>query len=394
MSKSNIDLSMLSSIKDDRYISLKDCLKDIDLDKYEIPICLGRDSNKNIVFKDLVDIKSILMSGMTHSGKSVFINSFINTILLSKTAEEVKFIMIDLKQVELCPYDGIGHLQFPVVTDIDETLKVLTWCVEEMERRKKEFKKKPYIVIVVDEFSDLIHIIDGSYSIIEKIARSGSEVGMYMLLSSSSRTKEVFTNTAREVLPVRIAGCVPTEEDSKNVIGELGAEELLGNGDMIFKDLKSGEKIRVQTPFISTADTEAIVKKLTTRECLCTNPECMECLLVNCTDDNCKIHTKENKRKARKRVYYPIIKNLIESGVRITPELMKEKFNMGYMESDNFLNEFWDDELENFPYVYKRIEEEIEKNGNVDTAFLQKEFTMSALHAMRLKEIMDKKGCI
>jgi len=394
MSKSNIDLSMLSSIKDDRYISLKDCLKDIDLDKYEIPICLGRDSNKDIVFKDLVDIKNILMSGMTHSGKSVFINSFINTILLTKEAEEVKFIMIDLKQVELCPYDGIGHLQFLVVTDIDETLKVLTWCVEEIGRRKKEFKKKPYIVIVVDEFSDLVHIIDGSYSIIEEIAKSGSEVGMYMLLSSSSRTGEVFTNTAREVLPVRIVGCVPTEEDSRNVIGELGAEELLGNGDMIFKDLKSGEKIRVQAPFISTKDTEAIVKKLTTRECLCTNPKCMECLLVNCTDDNCKIHTKENKRKARKRVYYQIIKNLIESGVRITPELMKKKFNMGYMESDNFLNEFWDDELENFPYVYKRIEEERKKNGNVDTAFLQKEFTMSALHAMRLKEIMDKKGCI
>ena len=162
MSKSNIDLSMLSSIKDDRYISLKDCLKDIDLDKYEIPICLGRDSNKNIVFKDLVDIKSILMSGMTHSGKSVFINSFINTILLSKTAEEVKFIMIDPTITEFSAYNGIRHLQFPVVTDIDETLKVLTWCVEEIGRRKKEFKKKPYIVIVVDEFSDLVHIIDGS----------------------------------------------------------------------------------------------------------------------------------------------------------------------------------------------------------------------------------------
>jgi len=391
MSKSNVDLSMLSSIKDDRYISLKDCLKDIDLSKYEIPICLGRDSNKDIVFKDLVDIKSILMSGMTHSGKSVFINSFISTILLTKEAEEVKFIMIDPTITELSAYNGIRHLQFPVVTDIDETLKVLTWCVEEIGRRKKEFKKKPYIVIVVDEFSDLVHIIDGSYSIIEKIARSGSEVGMYMLLSSSSRTKEVFTNTAREVLPVRIVGCVPTEEDSKNVIGELGAEELLGNGDMIFKDLKSGEKIRAQTPFISTEDTESIVKKLTTRECLCTNPECMKCLLVNCTDDNCKIHTKENKRKARKRVYYPIIKKLIESGVRITPEVMEKEFHMGYMESGNFFNEFWDDELENFPYVYKRIEEERKKKGNVDTAFLQKEFTMSALHAMRLKKIIDEK---
>jgi S-DNA-T family DNA segregation ATPase FtsK/SpoIIIE len=391
MSKSNIDLSMLSSIKDDRYISLKDCLKDIDLDKYEIPICLGRDSNKNIVFKDLVDIKSILMSGMTHSGKSVFINSFISTILLTKEAEEVKFIMIDPTITELSAYNGIRHLLYPVCVDMQKCLQLIEWCVEEMERRKKESKKKPYIVIVVDEFSDLVHIIDGSYSKIEEIAKSGSEVGMYMLLSSSSRTKEVFTNTAREVLPVRIVGCVPTEEDSKNVIGELGAEELLGNGDMIFKDLKSGEKIRVQTPFISTKDTESIVKKLTTRECLCTNPKCMECLLVNCTDDNCKIHTKENKRKARKRVYYPIIKKLIESGVRITPEVMEKEFHMGYMESGNFFNEFWDDELENFPYVYKRIEEEIEKNGSVDTLFLQKEFTMSALHAMRLKKIIDKK---
>ena len=117
MSKSNIDLAMLSSIKDDRYISLKDCLKDIDLDKYEIPVCLGRDSNKDIVFKDLVDIKNILMSGMTHSGKSVFINSFINTILLSKTAEEVKFIMIDLKQVELCPV-SYTHLTLPTIYSV------------------------------------------------------------------------------------------------------------------------------------------------------------------------------------------------------------------------------------------------------------------------------------
>lgn len=107
-----------------------------------------------------------------------------------------------------------------------------------------------------------------------------------------------------------------SEGDSKRVIEEVGAEELLGSGDVIFKDLKRRQKIRIQTPFISTEDTEAIVKKLTTRECLCTNPKCMKCLLANCTDDDCKIHTKDNKRKTRQRVYYPRIKRILESRIR------------------------------------------------------------------------------
>ena len=262
MTKSNVDLSMLSSIEDERYISLKDCLKDIDLDKYEIPICLGRDSDKNIVFKDFVDIKNILMSGMTHSGKSVFINSFINTILLSKSAEDIRFIMIDPKGVELSPYNGIKHLLYPVCEDMQKGLQLIEWCIEEIERRTKESKKKPYIVLVIDEFADLMLGDESTNSKLEKIAKDGSDVGIHMLLSSSKPTLTVFTPELKNAIHSRLVGAMASGSDSKELIEEESGIDLLGNGDMIFKDIKSGERLRVQTPFISTEDQEIILKSM------------------------------------------------------------------------------------------------------------------------------------
>lgn len=128
-------LSKLTSIKDGRYISLKDCLENRDLNKYEIPICLGKNINGEIHIKDFVDIGNLLVSGMTSSGKSVFINSFINTVLLTKDPEEVKFILIDPKQVELSPYNGISHLISPVCEDMQKAIQLLDWCIEEIDRR-------------------------------------------------------------------------------------------------------------------------------------------------------------------------------------------------------------------------------------------------------------------
>jgi DNA segregation ATPase FtsK/SpoIIIE, S-DNA-T family len=262
MSKSNIDLSMLSSIEDDRYISLKDCLKGIDLDKYEIPICLGRDSDKNIVFRDFVDIKNILMSGMTHSGKSVFINSFINTILLSKTPENVRFIMIDGKMVGLFAYNGISHLLYPVCEDFEKGLQLIEWCIEDIGRRKKESKKKPYIVLVIDEFADLMLGDASTNSKLEKIAKEGSDVGIHMILSSSKPTLTVFTPQLKNAIHSRLVGAMASGSDSKELIGEESGIDLLGNGDMIFKDVKSGEKIRVQAPWISTEEQELVITKV------------------------------------------------------------------------------------------------------------------------------------
>ena len=137
-------LSKLTSIKDERYISLKDCLQNRDLNKYEIPICLGKDTNGEIYIKDFVDIGNLLIAGMTSSGKSMLINSFINTILLTKDIEEVKFILIDPKQVELAPYNGISHLLYPVCQDLSVAIQLLDWCIEEIKKRKTDRKKKPF----------------------------------------------------------------------------------------------------------------------------------------------------------------------------------------------------------------------------------------------------------
>lgn len=256
----NSVLSKLTSIEDDRYISLKDCLVNKDLEKYQIPVCFGRDNNGEIVFKDFIDIGNLLLSGMTSSGKSVFINSFINTILLTKEPEEVKFIMIDPKRVELSPYNGIAHLLSPVCTDMQEANQLLDWCIEEIERRKIEKKKRPYFVVVIDEFSDLMLCDDRTNSKLEKIAKGGNQVGMFMLLSASVPRLEVFTPELKDAIPMRLVGALATNSDSKEILDEGSAIDLLGHGDMIYKNVKSGERIRVQTPFISTDDQMLIIK--------------------------------------------------------------------------------------------------------------------------------------
>ncbi len=255
-------LPTLTSINDERYISLKECLENRDLSKYEIPICLGKNINRGIHIKDFVNIGNILLSGMTSSGKSMFINSFVCTILLTKEPEELKFIMIDLKQVELHPYNGIAHLLHPVCEDGVKAIQLIEWCMKEIERRKTEKKKKPYIVIVIDEFSDLMLCDNRTNSKLEKIARDGNEVGMFMLLSASVPRSEVFTPDIKNAIPKRLVGALATNSDSKEILDEGSAIDLLGHGDMIYKNVQSGERIRVQTPYISTEDQMLIISNI------------------------------------------------------------------------------------------------------------------------------------
>lgn len=237
---------------------LKECKEE--LVKLSIPLILGRDLEDNLVIKDITETGSFLMSGSTGTGKSVFINSLINTVLVLKESEEVKFVMIDPKVVELPFYNGIANLLFPVVTDMDKALKVLTWCVDEIERRKNEYRKKPYIVILVDEFADLILCGNGLDSVIEKIAKNGKEVGVDMLLSTSKPSDTVFTEKLTKCIPNRIAFALATKEESTKVIGEEGGETLIGNGDMIYRNVDTKEEIRIQAPYVPYDEAETMVK--------------------------------------------------------------------------------------------------------------------------------------
>jgi S-DNA-T family DNA segregation ATPase FtsK/SpoIIIE len=257
----------------DNTVYLKDCLKETDTSEYSVPIVLGRDSEEDIIVKDLVDIPNILMAGATGTGKSVFLTSVIFALLKNKTPEELKFVMIDPKQVELPFWNGIPHLLHEPITDMKEASAMLDRCIKEMEYRDKKIMENkrtlvdlPFIVILVDEFADLMLYDESISKKLCKLAKRGYLVNIDMILSSSAAWEKVFTKELKELIPGRLAGALPTEKESRNVLDSSGAEELLGNGDMIYVNTNINERIRVQTPFVKYEECKLLKKELGVKE--------------------------------------------------------------------------------------------------------------------------------
>ncbi|KKP43762.1 MAG: primosome, DnaD subunit, DNA segregation ATPase FtsK/SpoIIIE, S-DNA-T family [candidate division WS6 bacterium GW2011_GWC1_33_20] len=239
------------------YIYLKDLIKERLREDYPLFMILGKDSKGEIVTKNL---DSLLISGHTGSGKSVFLNSVIYTLFNTSSSEELELVLIDTKLVDFYIYEGIKYLKGKVNHTVDESVVALEECLSEIERRKKEKVRGPFIVVLIDEFADLVIQNPKSEELICKIAKEGKEVGIYIILSSSMASERVFTEKIKESIPKRLIGSVVSKENSLWLLDEEGAEELLGRGDMIFKDLETGEQIRVQTPFVSTEESEQIVQ--------------------------------------------------------------------------------------------------------------------------------------
>jgi len=267
-------------MENNKALTLSECMKNFNKDGYEIPIVLGKDKLGEIIIKDLVDIPNILMAGATSTGKSVFINSVILTLLTTKISEEVKLMLIDPKMgVEITQYNGMPHLLSPIITDSKVANKSLAWCLDETTRRYRQLRQAhvkkiteynkvlghtpmPYIVIIVDEFADLVLSGDDSEHKFQQLAQMGKIVGIHMILSTSCPKKSVFTDKLIKLIPGRIAGALATKEDSERVLDQVGAENLLGNGDMIYRNLESGELVRVQTPYSSYEDTVSVTTPL------------------------------------------------------------------------------------------------------------------------------------
>ena len=244
----------------------------------KLPIALGKSISGSPIIADLTAMPHLLIAGTTGSGKSVCINTIISSLLFKHNPDICKFILIDPKMLELSSYEGIPHLLTPVITDSKKATAALGWTVREMENRYKLMSsvgvrnidgynqkhkiKMPYIVVVVDEMSDLM-LISGKEieNYVQKLSAMARAAGIHIIMATQRPSVDVITGTIKANFPTRISFQVSSKIDSKTILGEQGAEQLLGKGDMLF--MSSANKIfRIHGPYMSESEIEKITSFL------------------------------------------------------------------------------------------------------------------------------------
>lgn len=246
-----------------------------------LTVALGADIEGKPVVTDLMRMPHGLIAGATGSGKSVCINTMLISLLYKASHEDVKFLMIDPKMVELAPYNGIPHLVSPVITDVKAATYALKWAVQEMESRYEAFveeevrditrfnekmikqgineKKMPYIVIVIDELADLMMSAPQDVEdAICRIAQKARACGIHLLIATQRPSVDVITGLIKANVPTRIAFSVSSQVDSRTILDTNGAEKLLGRGDMLFVENGSRHMSRIQGAFVSDQEIERI----------------------------------------------------------------------------------------------------------------------------------------
>src|SRR5210317_2269668 len=261
-------------------VYLSEILNNTDFKKKDIklPIALGKNISGLPVVGDLASMPHLLIAGTTGSGKSVCINTIILSLLYRHTPDKCKFILIDPKMLELSTYEGIPHLLCPVITEAKKAASVLGWVVKEMESRYRLMTKEgvrnidgyntkhklpmPYIVVVVDEMSDLMLVAGKEIeNYIQKLSQMARAAGIHIIMATQRPSVDVITGTIKANFPTRISFQVTSKIDSRTILGEQGAEQLLGMGDMLY--MAGGGRItRVHGPFVSDEEVEEVVNHL------------------------------------------------------------------------------------------------------------------------------------
>ena len=242
---------------------------------------LGRDIGGRNIIGNIEKLPHVLIAGTTGSGKSVCTNSLIISLLYKSTPDEVRFIMVDPKMVELAPYNGIPHLLIPVVTDPKKAAGALQWAVFEMMKRYKTFsengvkkleeynkvaatrddlEKQPSVVVVIDELADLMLVAAKEVEeSICRVAQMGRAAGVHLVIATQRPSADVITGLMKANIPSRIAFAVASSLESRIILDTTGAEKLVGKGDMLYAPLGEGKPTRVQGCFISPEEIEAVV---------------------------------------------------------------------------------------------------------------------------------------
>ena len=250
--------------------------------KSKLAIAVGKDINGDFIVGDLAKMPHMLIAGQTGSGKSVGMNGFILSLLYKNTPSELRMIMVDPKQVELGIYDGIPHLLTPVINSPDKALNALKWWVAEMERRYSTLKplsvrnleeynakvwpkdRMPVIVIIIDELADLM--MSGNKkeveSAITRIAQKARAVWLHMILATQRPSVDVITGLIKANVPSRVAFTVASQVDSRTVLDTIGAEDLLGRGDMLYFPTGAMASTRIQWVLVETDEVERVVNHI------------------------------------------------------------------------------------------------------------------------------------
>lgn len=251
--------------------------KEMKKEKHKLSVALGLGVSGRPMIANLARMPHVLIAGATGSGKTCSLNSFIAAILFRASPEEVKFILIDPKRVELVSYNGIPHLLTPVITDPEQVISALKWTISEMDRRYKlfaqvgvrnidsynqlsGFQALPYIVIIIDELADIILFAPADVEdAITRIAQMARATGIHLVISTQRPSVDVLTGLIKANIPCRIAFNVTSSVDSRVILDMVGAEKLLGRGDMLYIPPDQAKPSRIQGTYVSDAEVQKLI---------------------------------------------------------------------------------------------------------------------------------------
>ena len=353
--KNTVGIELPKSSRENVYLS--EIISENNFQKKDIklPIALGKDISGLPITGDLSSMPHLLIAGTTGSGKSICINTIILSLLYKHPPDKCKFILIDPKMLELSTYEGIPHLLCPVITEAKKAASVLGWVVKEMESRYRLMTKEgvrnidgyntkhklpmPYIVVIVDEMSDLMLVAGKEIeNYIQKLSQMARAAGIHIIMATQRPSVDVITGTIKANFPTRISFQVTSKIDSRTILGEQGAEQLLGKGDMLY--MSSANKIvRIHAPFVSENEIEKVNNHLRSQA----EPDYVDEIL-NFADEK-------------------------ESG-------------------ENFLNKENKDEL------YQSALEIIKSEGKASTSFLQRKLQIGYNRAARIIDMMEAEGIV
>tara|TARA_B100001093_G_scaffold224561_1_gene215159 strand:- start:3905 stop:5995 length:2091 start_codon:yes stop_codon:yes gene_type:complete len=334
-----VGIELPNSSRENVYLS--EILNKTDFKKKDIklPIALGKNISGTPVIGDLASMPHLLIAGTTGSGKSVCINTIILSLLYRHTPEKCKFILIDPKMLELSTYEGIPHLLCPVITEAKKAASVLGWVVKEMESRYRLMTKDgvrnidgynikhklpmPYIVVVVDEMSDLMLVAGKEIeNYIQKLSQMARAAGIHIIMATQRPSVDVITGTIKANFPTRISFQVTSKIDSRTILGEQGAEQLLGKGDMLY--MSSANRIlRIHAPFVSDNEIEKINNFLRTQA----EPDYIDEIL-NFVDEK-EISDLSKSNNDKDELYQTALK-IIRSEGKASTSFLQRKLQIGY----------------------------------------------------------------